>query len=161
MAFLLKNSSVAARRATNGFAPVVHQWLRVSRAAATVPATATETIFNVEGGRIALLALVGEVTTAIQNQVCTLTVQVDSDAGAADDFGAAVSIANLGVGTMLSVEGDGTAGLTAGIGWAQACLTPVIVAPGIITITTSATNTGAMKWDLYYLPLDEAAYVTT
>jgi hypothetical protein len=162
MAFLLKNqsSATAARRNTDGTAPILTQYIKTSRATDSLPATATETIFEVEGGRILLFALVGEVTTAIQNQACTLAIAVDSDAGAAVDLASAVSVANLGVGTYITPEGDGTAGLAAGIGWGQACLTPVIVGPGAITITTSATNTGSVKWDLYYMPLDEASYVT-
>jgi hypothetical protein len=161
MAFIVKNagSLTAARRQTDGTPPILSQIIRASRATDTLPATATETIFEVEGGRILLYALVGEVTTAIQNQVCTLAIAVDSDAGAADDLASAVSVANLGVGTYITPEGDGTAGLTAGIGWGQACLTPVIVGPGAITLTTSATNTGSVKWDLYYQPLDTEAYV--
>lgn len=161
MAFLGKNVGPASRYGTNGDQPVLDQWIRVSRATDSLPATATETIFEVEGGRILLKALIGEVTTAIQNQACNLKVQVDSDAGAADDLGADVSVANLGVGTYYTVEGDGTASLTAGIGWGQACLgMGVVIGTGAITLTTSATNTGSVKWDLYYLPLDANAYVT-
>jgi hypothetical protein len=37
--------------------------------------------------------------------------------------------------------------------------TGAVIAPGEIQLTTSATNTGSVKWDLYYLPLDPAAYV--
>jgi hypothetical protein len=159
MAFLGKNVGPANRYGTLQ-PPVLQQWIRVSRATDTLPQTATETIFEVEGGRIALLALIGEVTTAIQNQACNFSYVVDSDAGAADDLGSAVSVANLGVGVYITAEGDGTAALTGGVGWGQACLTPVVVGPGAIQVTTSASNTGSVKYDLYYLPLDEAAYVT-
>ncbi len=160
MAFFAKDNKTA--RSNVNQAPVLEQWIRVSRATATLPATATSTIFNVEGGRILMKALIGEVTTAIQNQACNLSVSVDGVAGAADDIATVLNVANDGIGTFYGVEGDGTALEDTGIGWGRPCNGPgVVVAPGIITITTSATNTGSVKWDLYYMPLDEAAYVTT
>jgi hypothetical protein len=160
MAFLVKNTGNPSTRYSNGDSPVVEQLIRVSRATDSLPATATETIFTVSGGRILLKGLIGEVTTAIQNQACNLSVVVDSTAGAADDLASVVSVANLGVGVLFSVEGDGTALLAGGIGWAQGMVgTGAVIAPGEIQLTTSATNTGSVKWDLYYLPLDPAAYV--
>lgn len=162
MAFLGKNSGPASRYGTNGEQPVLEQWIHVPRATASLPATTTSTIFNVEGGKILLKALVGEVTTAIQAQACNLSVNVDSDAGASSVLASVADINAKGVGNLFGVEGDGTALIVAGVGWAPATLdNGVVVLPGIITITTSATNTGSVKWDLYYLPLDKAAYVTT
>jgi hypothetical protein len=159
MAMVLKNFTNPSTRLANGDSPVIDQWIRVQRATDTLPQTATETLFTVSGGRILLKALIGEVTTAIQNQACNLSVVVDSDAGAADDLASVLSIANDGVGTYYTPEGDGTALLKTGIGWGQSCLTPVVIGAGVIQITTSASNTGSVKWDLYYLPLDPAAYV--
>jgi hypothetical protein len=160
MAFLGKNTGPASRYGTNGDQPVLEQWIRVARATDSLPTTATETIFEVEGGRILLKALVGEVTTAIQAQACNLSVNVDSDAGASDVIASTLDVNAGAVGTYYGVEGDGTALENTGIGWGRPCSTGVIVGPGAITITTSATNTGSVKWDLYYLPLDGAAYVT-
>lgn len=160
MSFLLKNSGVAARSGNTGDKPILYQVIRVSRPTAALPASTTATIFNVEGGRIALLGLIGEVTTAIQAQACNLSINVDADSGATDVIAATVDVNGLALGGTYIVEGDGTAGVITGVGWGQFCLTPVVICPGIITLTASATNTGSMKWDLYYFPLDEAAYVT-
>ena len=162
MAFFLKNTGPAARNAANGQAPVLEQWIRVSRATAALPATTTATIFNVEGGRILLKALIGEVTTVIQTQACNLSVNVDADSGATDVIASTLDVSADAVGTMYGVEGDGTALEDTGIGWGRTCNGQgTVIAPGIITLTTSATNTGSVKWDLYYLPLEEGAYVTT
>jgi hypothetical protein len=161
MAFLLKNATNPSTRLANGDAPVVSQWIRVQRATDSLPATTTETIFEVEGGRILLRALIGEVTTVIQTQACNLSVVVDSDAGAADDLASVADVSALAVGTLISPEGDGTTLLFGGVGWGQPCPGQgVIINPGAIRLTTSATNTGSVKWDLYYLPLDPTAYVT-
>lgn len=160
MAFLAKNVGPSARYA-NGDSPVLEQWIRVSRATDTLPATATETLFTVAGGRILMKAMIGEVTTVIQTQACNLSVNVDSDAGGADVLASTLDISADAVGTYYGIEGDGTAVEDTGIGWGRICLGGgVVIAPGIITLTTSATNTGSVKWDLYYLPLDPTAYVT-
>lgn len=161
MAFLLKNTGAGTRYSTVGHQPVVDQWIRVSRPSDTTPQTATETLFEVEGGRILMKALVGEVTVVQGATASNLSIVIDSDAGAADDLASAVATANDAVGIMYTVEGDGTALLKAGIGWGQACLgLGVVIAPGAIRLTASGSNTGEIKWDLYFLPLDEAAYVT-
>jgi DNA-binding transcriptional regulator YdaS (Cro superfamily) len=159
MAFLGKASGVAAR--TSVQAPVLEQWIRVSRATDTLPATTTEAIFNVLGGRILLKALIGEVTTVIQTQACNLSVNVDSDAGASDVLASTLDISAGAVGTYYGIEGDGTAVENTGIGWGRICTSGgTVIGTGTITLTTSATNTGSVKWDLYYLPLEENSYVT-
>jgi hypothetical protein len=62
---------------------------------------------------------------------------------------------------MLFVEGDGTAMVksTAGAAFIGANSGQWIAPQGEIYITTSATNTGAIKWDIFYQPLDAGAYV--
>jgi hypothetical protein len=158
MAFLGKSVGPSSRY-SNGDPPVLDQWIRVTRATDTLPATTTETLFTISGGRIILKALIGEVTTAIQAQACNLSVNIDSDAGAADVLASTLEINADAVGTYYSVEGDGTA-LIVAEGNGLTCLgNGTVLGAGIVTLTTSATNTGSVKWDLYYQPLDPAAYV--
>src|SRR5688572_26893677 len=138
MALLLKNGQNPSTRYSNGDAPVIDQWIRVARATDSLPATTTETIFEVEGGRILLKALIGEVTTAIQAQACNLSVVVDTDAGAADDLASVLEINADAVGTYYSVEGDGTALLVAE-GNGLACVgNGVVIGAGAVRLTTSA-----------------------
>lgn len=159
MAFLIKNNK-ATHRSTGAYAPILDQTIRVERATAALPATTTATIFNITGGRIILKGLVGEVTTVIQTQACNLSVNVDSDAGASDVIASALDVSAAAVGTYFGVEGDGTALENTGIGWGRLVTgVGVAVGPGAITITTSATNTGSVKWTLLYQPLDEEAVV--
>lgn len=160
MAFLIKDNKPTQRSAA-GQAPTLDQWVKVSKAAATLPATTTDDIFNVDGGRILVKALIGEVTTAVQNQACNLKVTVVPDTGTAYDVASDLAIANDEAGTLYSVEGDGTALLTVSSGAiTTASGNGFVVSKGTIRIATSATNTGATKWDLYFLPLDKDAEVT-
>lgn len=159
MAFVTKNAWAAGRLGT-AQEPVLDQWIRVSRATATTPQGTTGTIFNVENGRIVLKALIGEVTTAIQGQAQNLSINVDSDAGAADVLASTLETNADAVGTYYSVEGDGSALLVAE-GNGSTCIgNGAVIGAGIITLTASASSTGSIAWDLYYLPLDPTAYVT-
>jgi hypothetical protein len=82
--------------------------------------------------------------------------------GSAVDVAANLAIANFEAGAILVVEGDGTAliGTSAGAGFAPALtLVPWVVPAGVLRITTSATNLGATKWDIWYLPLDSGASI--
>ena len=134
---------------------------RVDKAAATLPATGDQTIFTISGGRVAVCLLFGEVTTAIQNQACNLTVTSTPTTGTAVDLASALNIQADELGCLYLVEGDGTAlvGANAGAALSGIGNNRIIVPAGIIKITTSATNTGATKWTCYYVPLDEGASV--
>lgn len=138
--------------------------IQVSKAAATLPASTTQNIFTIAGGRVWIVALVGEVTTAIQNQACNLKVTSVPTTGTAVDVAANLAVANFEAGAILVCEGDGTAliGTATGAGFAPALnALPFIIPIGTLRIETSATNTGATKWDLFYFPLDDGAFVVS
>lgn len=135
--------------------------INVSRAAANLPASAAGNIFTVSGGRILLVSLVGEVTTIIQAQACTVKVTSTPTTGTAVDLSAvSASISGLEVGGKLTLPAAAATALVTGnaggvIGKQAAWVIPI----GNISYTTSATNTGQIKWDLTYVPLDAAAQV--
>lgn len=170
MAFMIKNRK--GRNASGGSTGegVVDQWIHVSRPATTAAAllASAQNIFQVIGGRVLIRTVVGQVTTIIQAQ--TTNIKVTSTAKAADGsttVGTAVDVASnvdtnaLEVGGLVYVEGDGTAAVKSNAG--AAFIGPnggTWVAPqGFISFTSSATSTGGFKWDLFYQPLDEGAYV--
>jgi hypothetical protein len=134
---------------------------RVDKAAANLPATGDQTIFTITGGRVAVCLLFGEVTTVVQAQACNLKVTSTPTVGTAVDLAANLDINADEVGCLYLVEGDGTAlvGANAGAALSGIGNNRMIIPAGIIKITTSATNTGATKWTLYYVPLDEGASV--
>lgn len=134
--------------------------LRVDRATADLPQTATGGLFTVVGGRVAITAILGEVTTAIQNQACNTKLISTPSAGTAVDLCAVTSIANKEVGSKLSITGLASDALVVGNAGAAAMQTrPVAVGPGVIGLNTAANNTGKLKWSIFYLPIDDGAYV--
>jgi len=133
---------------------------KVERATAALPTTATGSLFTIATGRILLTSLLGEVTTVIQNQACTLTVIYNpTDTGADQTLAiASASIAADAVGTIYSLSGVVAEDLEDSLNWALiAGPRSLVLKPGAIQLTTSATNTGSVKWTATYLALDSGA----
>jgi hypothetical protein len=136
--------------------------IRVSRAAATLPQTGTSNLFTVSGGRVLVTALVGCITTVIQNSDPVAKLTSTPTAGSAVDIASTVDLTSLEVGGHLVCEGDGTALVksNAGAAYMSAGVGYWICPAGTIDLTTGASKTGAVKWDVFYIPLDEGASVT-
>lgn len=146
----------------NSAVRLISEGILVSRATNTLPATATGNIFTISGGRILVVALVGEVTTAVQNQACTLAIGSAPTVGTGSTtaLGTASSIIAAPIGTHFSSNPGGAT--VTDLATQAGVLVPsagFIVDVGTLTITTSATNTGSVKWDLVYVPWDNAASV--
>lgn len=135
--------------------------LKVDRATATLPQTAAAAIFNVVGGRVCITEIIGEVTTAIQNQANNTKLTANPDNGTSVDMCAVLSIANDEVGTLYGITGtvgDAMIGVNAGCVPEQA--KGIIVNTGTIDIDCAASNTGSVKWTVLYYPIDDGAYIT-
>lgn len=131
---------------------------KVSRAAAGLPQTAQAALFTVSGGRVAIKKIVGQVTTAIQNQINNTKLVSNPTVGNDADLCAVLDIANLAVGQMLSISGTpGDALRQSTI--AQGQDKDLVVKPGAIDLSCAASNTGQIAWDIYYVPIDAGAAV--
>lgn len=132
-----------------------------SRATNTLPQTATGNIFVVSGGRILVAAVVGEVTTVLGGTVTTLSIGSTPTVGSAANtlLGTATAVTSLAVGGKIySASSGGVVVDTAGAGGVQQAAR-ILVPVGNITITTSANDTGSVKWDLLWAALDPGASV--
>jgi hypothetical protein len=133
---------------------------KVDRATAVLPATTQAAIFTVTGGRVLVTSLVGEVTTAIQNQACNLKVTANPTTGTDVDIAANLNVQADEAGCLYGITGlfsDALVGANAGAGVAPR--NPVVLPVGTLDLVTSATNTGSVKWSLTYIPLDNGASV--
>lgn len=139
---------------------------QVLKTAQALPQTATGNLFTVTGGRVVVTSLVGTVSTAIQNQLCTLSLGTAPTVGTASATGiatAVTTIANLEAGTHLylpAAKGTLVANANAGAAAQMFAGSAYVVSAGTITWTTSASNTGAISWALTYIPLDTGASVS-
>jgi len=132
---------------------------------ALLPATALQSIYTVSGGRIILVSLFGTVTTATDATATTLSVGITPTLGAGTSKPAALATATAvtskEAGTTFGLGASVAAALVVGADASVPLALPPrqVIGSGAITITTSATNAGVVKWDLTYIPLDAAAQV--
>jgi len=133
---------------------------RVDRASATLPATTQTEYFHVYGGRCAVTFLLGEVTTAVQAQADNISWESNPTTGTTNAMCAVVDLTGAEAGTLISITGTvGDAAILGKSGAVKGQLAPVVVAIGGLEFKTSATNSGATKWSLWYIPLDDGAYI--
>jgi hypothetical protein len=137
---------------------------RVARATDTFPAstlTAGEPLFTISGGRVLVTRFFGEVTTGIAATDPVLSMTTAPTVGSAVVIASTVDSKSAEIGAFLSVEGDGSAIVlsVAGAILATAVPSSLVVAAGTINLIAGDDQAGAVKWTLYYVPLDMGAYV--
>lgn len=129
------------------------------RTTASLPATTASALFTVTG-RIKLISIIGEVTTIVQTQACNAKLIANPTVGADVDLCAVLDITAAAVGTQFSITGtlaNAMVKTTSGAGVFQAA--PLLIQPGTIDLSTSANNTGSVKWRIEYVPVDAGARV--
>lgn len=145
---------------------------RVDKAAAVLPASTTQTLFTISGGRVLCTLMIGEVTTVFDGTVNSLSVEADPTVGAAADLAAATVCTSDAAGTLYTVHGIQAALLgTQKEGGTEVPTHATAKAPlgggfvipaGVVQLKTTATDTtGATKWFMYYVPLDDGATVVS
>jgi hypothetical protein len=124
---------------------------------------ANRAIFNFTGD--VAFTIIGKVITQIQNQATTVKLSVVSDALASFDICTTKDINNFLVGTQLSIDGtpgDPMIGTT-GVGTAKRQALQVVatcITSGQITVTFGAASTGAIEWEIQWVPLNAQGNVT-
>ena len=138
---------------------------RVDRAASILPqhgGVDTVTYFTVYTGKVLVTLLVGEVTVDIDG-ANTIVVAHNPDTGATANLCAGLDINTCIAGDILTITGalgDTMLPATAAGSVIASTYKGVILTPGIITFDSSGTSTTARwKWSLFYVPLDNGAYV--
>lgn len=130
--------------------------IQVSRATAALPQTAAAAIFTVTGRNL-LVGIIGEVTTVIQTQTNNTKLTLNGVVNV--DICAVLDITADGVGTIYGITGTFA---TALIGAGSAAVFPatrVVLEPGTIDLDCAASNTGSVKWDIWYIPLEASATI--
>lgn len=139
--------------------------VKVSRATATLPQSTAGTLFTVTGGRVILTSILGEVTTVIQTQANATKLQSVPTTGTTVDLSATKDITALEVGGFLSLTPDldatpfSVALQQQNAGATTLPALGIVIPVGAIKLNCAASNTGSIKWDLTYIPLDDGASV--
>jgi hypothetical protein len=146
----------------------------VVKSSLALPATATGNLFTVTGGGVMVTGLLGRVTTATGATVTTLSL--GTTGSTTTSLATATAITSAAAGTFLipSVASSAGGALTVTKGPAflnsawpatndfniPTLFGAFFLANDVITWTTSATDTGAVTWYLWYLPIDTSASVS-
>jgi hypothetical protein len=139
---------------------------RVYRAAGDVVTGGTVVLYNIVGGRVLLTHLSLVVSAfALDAGANNANIQANPTVGATMNLCANLDIVAGAIGAVFSITGnigDPMTGAPAG-GGAMAMVRPIVINTGTIDFV-SAANSGAggalLDATLYYVPLDEGAYVT-
>ena len=134
----------------------------VVRASDTLPQTTTETLFTVAGGRCLVTLMYGKcVDTVFSATDPQIDVLSNPTTGTSTALASTLDSKDLEVNGYLVVEGDGSAlvkstagGIIFAVGQRR-CVVPV----GEIQLHSLASQTGSMEWHLWYVPLDDGAYI--
>jgi len=139
----------------------MHVGFRVSQPTAALPQTTDAALFTVAGGRVLVTALIGEVTTVIQTQANNTKVKFNPDATGADqDLCAVLNISADAVGELYTISGTVGDAMRSDLLIANPVLTnPLALSEGAIELDCAASNTGSVKWDVWYVPIDDGAYI--
>lgn len=134
--------------------------VQVERVTANLPQTAAHALFTISGGRIAVVQLIGQVTTVVQTQANATKLIGNPTTGADLDICATLDITADAVGTLYGITGlFSDALIGAGPGALSGQTRPVILNVGTLDLSCAASNTGQVRWTLYFVPLDLSAAV--
>lgn len=134
--------------------------LKVEQPAKTVPQNALSALFTVSGGRVLVTGLVGEVTTVIGGTTPSAKLVANPTVGADTDITTAVAVTSDPVGNLYGLDALGGALIVLESATTVPNNAAVVVKPGTIDLHVSAADaTGAIKWTLFYAPLDDGASV--
>jgi hypothetical protein len=133
--------------------------LRVDKAANTTPLASAD-LFTVSGGRVKVNLLVGEVTSLIETAATTVQFVSNPTVGAAVNLtGNTTDLTAAAVGVQLGITGTAAGQVLLANALAPAQAAAVVVSAGKISVVYGAGSTGAIKYSLWYVPIDEGAYV--
>ena len=124
------------------------------RATKNLPQSTDEVIFRISGGKILVTAIIGEVTTVIQTQTNNTKLKLNPTTGADVDLCAVLDITADVVKTLYVCTGTLANALVPTIGVALLQAVPWVLDVGDIELDCAASNTGQVKWDIFWNPID-------
>ena len=126
--------------------------------------TGQNAVFNIVGGRVLLLDLMGLVTADLQAAALLLHWDFDADFGG--DVALCIDSADFTgdlAGTMYLMPAAVGGALTVPAGGAYLRLFPAlgwVLSAGALDLHANNSRTGGIKWTVWYIPLDDGAYIT-
>jgi hypothetical protein len=133
--------------------------IKVERATATLPGETAAAIFTISGGRVLVTGIIGEVTATIQTQANATKLTANPTTGPSADICATLDITADAAGLLYGVSGTFGDALVGSGAAAPFPARPIVLDIGTLDLDCAATNTGSVKWTIWYIPLDTGAAV--
>jgi len=134
--------------------------MRVDKAANASPLVQDTPLFQIIGGKVMVTFLIGEVTTVIQTTATTIRFRFDADVGS-DAYlsGGSTDLSAVAVGSQIGITGTAAGEVLVGNALAPAQAQPIVLSEGYIDVNYGAAATGAIKYSVWYIPLENGAYI--
>ena len=133
---------------------------KVSRDTEALPQTGDGALFTITGGLVRVTLIVGEVTTVIQTQANNTKLVFNPAASGADqDICAVLSITGDPVGELYTISGTVGDAMRSDLLIGNGMDQDLILSEGDIELNCAASNTGSVKWSVWYYPIDLGAVV--
>lgn len=131
------------------------------KASTAYTTTIAQTLFTITGGKVWVTLFMGTVSTVHAGATNNIKTQTAPTTGTAVALSTDTDTNALEAGGTLYVPGTGGATIKANGGVVLAGTAPrgFIATTGTITFTPSATQSGATNWELWYIPIDDGAFV--
>jgi len=133
----------------------------VQKAAAGIPQTTAEAIFNINNGKVLVTGVYGEVTVELGAGANNAKLTSNPTVGASVDICATVDVDTDVVGTMYSTTGTfANAMIATTSGALEAQAGAFVIAAGTLDLDCDASKAGSVKWTIQYIPVDAGATIS-
>ena len=134
----------------------INTGIRVDRATSLVRDKA---IFNVKGGRVLLVNVLGDVTTAMHGTPNATKLTHDATNGTVVDLCDTLDLNACAQYSLLSITGAVADNMTKAESAIRGMSIPVILNVGQVKIVRAADVAGSVAWSVWYVPLEDGAYM--
>jgi hypothetical protein len=139
------------------FSPISAKVRRSFRPTDDLPQTTQSALFTITGGPIFVYGIVGEVTTVIETATNNAQLVYNHASESDVDLCADLDITGDVVGTLYTITGDFSDALLSGVAVESDIIAqPFLLQAGTIDLDCSASNTGQVKWTLFWSPVNDA-----
>ena len=137
----------------------INKGIRVNKAANTTPLASAD-LYHIYVGRVLMTLFIGEITTVIGAGATTIQIVSNPTVGLAINLsGAGTDLASDAVGVQMGLTGTAADNMLHGQALAPMQANAVVLSVGHLSVVYGAGTAGAIKYSLWYVPLDAGAYV--
>ena len=136
---------------------------RLVRPTATLPQTAAAAIFNINVGIVKMTLIIGRITTVL-GAVGNMSLEENPTVGTTEVLCAVIAAGAFAQDDLVGISGVPAeamlpdSGATGGI--PGMTTDGVMLRVGTLDLRLSASSTGSIEWTVFYIPMEDGAYMS-